>query len=82
MSTPLADDDKAFIRAILDYPEELTTWLVYADWRDERDDPRAEFLRLTVERRQLPGGDPAAEDIDDRLATLRDTLDPRLRGQP
>ena len=46
MPAALTDDDKAFIRAILDDPEELTTWLVYADWLDERSDPCGEFLRL------------------------------------
>jgi uncharacterized protein (TIGR02996 family) len=76
MSTALTDEDKAFIRAILDHPEELTTWLVYADWLEERGDPRAEFLRLSVERRRLPADAPEAEGIDKRLTGLRETLDP------
>ena len=75
MSAPLTDDDKAFIRAILDHPEALITWLVYADWLDDRDDPRAEFLRLSVERR-LSADAPGAEALDARLAVLRDELDP------
>jgi uncharacterized protein (TIGR02996 family) len=61
---------------ILDHPEELLHWLVYADWLDERGDPRSEFLRLSVERRELPPGDAVAGAIDARLAVLRDTLDP------
>lgn len=50
MSHPaFTDEDKVFIRAILTNPEELTAWLVYADWLDENDDSiRAEFLRLSV----------------------------------
>jgi uncharacterized protein (TIGR02996 family) len=75
MPAALTDEDRAFIRAILDHPEELTTWLVYADWLDERADPRAEFLRLSVERRQLPA-DALAERLEARLAVLRATLDP------
>lgn len=75
MSAPLTDDDKGFIRNILDHPEELTTWLAYADWLDDRGDPRSEFLRLSAERVGLPGGDPRLYAIDDRLGELRRTLD-------
>src|SRR5262245_25055524 len=74
MSAPLTTDDRGFIRAILDYPEELTNWLVYADWLDERGDPRAEFLRLMVERQQSDAADP---DRDTRLTKLRAELDPQ-----
>jgi uncharacterized protein (TIGR02996 family) len=38
-------DDESFIRAIQASPLERTTRLVYADWLNERDDPRAGFLR-------------------------------------
>jgi uncharacterized protein (TIGR02996 family) len=73
MPDTLTGDDRAFIRAILDDPEELTTWLVYADWLDERSDPRAEYLRLSVERKQR-GGRRAGR-IDRRLTHLRRELD-------
>jgi uncharacterized protein (TIGR02996 family) len=43
------DDDIAFQRAILANPADATLKLVYADWLQERDDPRAEFVRLQVE---------------------------------
>jgi uncharacterized protein (TIGR02996 family) len=76
MPAPLTSDDKAFIRAILDDPYELTTWLIYADWMDEQDDPRAEFLRLSVERKQLEEGDPGIGALEQRLAALRGALDP------
>ena len=76
MPAALTDEDKAFIRAILDHPEELTTWLVYADWLDERDDPRAEFIRLQVNLL-----DPANLQSDPfgllaRLEEVRKKLDP------
>jgi uncharacterized protein (TIGR02996 family) len=77
MSTPFTDEDKAFIRAILDHPDELTTWLVYADWLEDRGDPRAEFLRLTAERRQLPPTAPRVTGIEAHLGVLRETLDSR-----
>jgi uncharacterized protein (TIGR02996 family) len=39
-------DDEAFLRAIIAAPGDSTTRLVYADWLEERGDPRAEYLRL------------------------------------
>jgi uncharacterized protein (TIGR02996 family) len=38
-------EDEAFIRAIVDSPGDETPRLVYADWLDERDDPRGAYLR-------------------------------------
>src|SRR5688572_22900747 len=38
--------DEAFLRAIAESPRDNTPRLVYADWLDERRDPRAEWLRL------------------------------------
>jgi uncharacterized protein (TIGR02996 family) len=55
------DDDIAFQRAILANPADTTLKLVYADWLQDRADPRAEFVRAQVEGRALPKGafDPA-----------------------
>jgi uncharacterized protein (TIGR02996 family) len=38
-------EDEAFIRAIVDGPGDDTARLVYADWLDDRDDPRGPYLR-------------------------------------
>jgi uncharacterized protein (TIGR02996 family) len=43
------EDDTAFQRAILASPADMALKLVYADWLQEHDDPRAEFVRLQVE---------------------------------
>lgn len=43
------DDDIAFQRAILANPADITLKLVYADWLQERDDLRADFVRIQVE---------------------------------
>ncbi|MDB5306995.1 MAG: hypothetical protein JWO38_1197 [Gemmataceae bacterium] len=78
MSAPFTDEDKAFLRRILNNPAELTGWLIYADWLDERDHPlRAEFLRLQVRQGQLGPDDPDRPGVDARLRVLRLTL-PRL----
>src|SRR5436190_19492867 len=39
-------DAAAFLKALRDNPADDTARLVYADWLDERNDPRAEFIRL------------------------------------
>jgi uncharacterized protein (TIGR02996 family) len=37
--------DETFIQAILENPREEANWLVYADWLEERGDPRSEPSR-------------------------------------
>ena len=41
----MTDDDEAFVRVVVDHPGDDTPRLVYADWLDDRDDPRGEYLR-------------------------------------
>jgi uncharacterized protein (TIGR02996 family) len=55
------EDDTAFQRAILANPADTTLKLVYADWLQDRADPRGEYVRAQVEGRALPEGefDPA-----------------------
>jgi uncharacterized protein (TIGR02996 family) len=42
-------EDEAFIRAIVDSPGDETPRLVYADWLEERGDPRGRYLRAEQE---------------------------------
>jgi uncharacterized protein (TIGR02996 family) len=56
------DEEKGFIAAIPADPDDDTTRLAYADWLDEHDDPRAEWLRVDAEIERLAGegrSDPA-----------------------
>ena len=39
-------EDEAFLAAIAEDPADEARRLVYADWLDDRSDPRAEFLRV------------------------------------
>jgi uncharacterized protein (TIGR02996 family) len=57
--------ENAFVVALVSAPEDTTARLVYADWLEERSDPRAEFLRLAVS-----GRSPA------RLKALAKQFDP------
>src|SRR6188474_1061737 len=66
-------DGKGLFAAICADPEDDTARLVYADWLDEHGDaPRAEALRLSVERRRLPDWEPRAWVLDARLDRLRE----------
>lgn len=62
--------DEAFIRAVVDNPGDDTPRLVYADWLDDRDDPRGPYLRAEhawAERPTKAGQKKlraAAEDLD------------------
>jgi uncharacterized protein (TIGR02996 family) len=59
-------DDEAFIRRIVDSPGDDTPRMVYADWLDERNDPRGAYLRAEA---ATPG-------LVERLAPLARGLDP------
>lgn len=72
---PLSDEDKQFLRAILANPAELTAWLAYADWLDEHDDPRAEFVRLEVQLTSASVTQTERYGITARLEELRPTFD-------
>ncbi len=43
------NEEEALIRTIVDKPGDDTARLVYADWLDERDDPRGAYLRAELE---------------------------------
>jgi len=76
MSAPFTDEEHAFLRGILTNPADLTGWLAYADWLDERSDPRAEYLRLQVRRGELRPEDPELAAVDDRLRNMREEFNP------
>lgn len=53
-------DEETLIRAVLAAPGDLAVRLVYADWLEERGDPRAEYLRLLCSLAEW-GSDPYAQ---------------------
>ncbi len=65
------DEDNAFLLAVQAAPDDAHVRLVYADWLDERGDPRAEFPRCQVARDRLPPADPACAPLLEREARLR-----------
>ena len=54
-------DDEAFIRAVVDGPGDNTPRLVYADWLDDRADPRGPYLRAECEWAKMKCGGPRSK---------------------
>jgi uncharacterized protein (TIGR02996 family) len=69
-------DEKPFIEAILADPDDDAPRLIYADWLEDRGDPRGEYLRLDAEVVRLPEGDPRRAECVSRLGALRAAVDP------
>jgi uncharacterized protein (TIGR02996 family) len=65
------DEEAGFIDAILANPSEDATRLVYADWLEERGDPRAAYLRLECQLAR----------ITRRLGQLGERVDPAWRAR-
>jgi uncharacterized protein (TIGR02996 family) len=71
--------EDAFIAALLEAPCDDSSRLVYADWLEERGDPRAEFLRLELAILGLPQGETQTA-LKVRMRELLKTLDPEWVG--
>jgi type IV pilus assembly protein PilB len=50
-------NDDSFLAAIIENPDDDTLRLVYADYLEDRGDPRSEFIRLQIHRARLPRDD-------------------------
>lgn len=69
-------DEEAFLAAIRAQPDDDTARLVFADWLDDRDDPRGRFVRLHLALRstapdhiQRPAGEATLSTLRKRLST-------------
>lgn len=66
LSRELPDDEAALVAAIHDDPAADDPRLVYADWLEERGDPRSEFIRLQCELFGMTDEDPRHRDLTKR----------------
>jgi uncharacterized protein (TIGR02996 family) len=64
-------EHRHFIRAVLEHPEDDGPRLVFADWLDERGDPRGAFIRIQCELERLPEADPNRRVLGERAEELR-----------
>jgi uncharacterized protein (TIGR02996 family) len=51
------NQDESFLRSIQQSPDDDSARLVYADWLEERGDPRAEFIRIQCARARMAPDD-------------------------
>lgn len=65
----MANQD-AFLADILANPLDDGLRLIYADWLDERNDPRGEFIRLQIEWTNLDADSPKCKDVQERMREL------------
>jgi uncharacterized protein (TIGR02996 family) len=66
--------DDSFIAAIRAAPDDEALRLVYADWLEERGDPRAEYLRLVAELAARAGSQRPSAELRARLRDLSETI--------
>ena len=62
--------DEAFLQSIGEDPDDDGPRLIYADWLEERGDPRGEFIRVQVELARTPPSDPRVPLWKEREAQL------------
>jgi uncharacterized protein (TIGR02996 family) len=67
-------EDDALLAGVLAAPRDDAPRLVYADWLDERADPRGDYLRTEIELAGLNPKNPTAARLRDRLRRLRAKL--------
>lgn len=70
-------DDEVFVAAIEAAPDDPALKAVYADWLEQRGDPRAELLRLDGELWRTPIDRMRVRTIERRRLALRCACDPR-----
>lgn len=63
--------DKGFLEAIRANPDDRSVKLIYADWLEEANDPRGEFVRVTLALAELPPQDKRYPDLYARWRELR-----------
>jgi uncharacterized protein (TIGR02996 family) len=74
------DTDDGFLSAVLANPEDDTLKLVYADWLDERGDPRGQWLRMQGQLDRRWGPDESVDLLLHELRGLRAEIDPTWRA--
>jgi uncharacterized protein (TIGR02996 family) len=55
--SPRSPEETSFLHAVVDDPDDEAIRLIFADWLEERGDPRGEFIRTQCELAKLPTGD-------------------------
>src|SRR3954451_22388779 len=73
-------EERDFLDAIADAPDDDDLRLIYTDWLDERDDPRGEFIRVQIELARWPEDAPERAGLAAREHELRTKYLPSWLG--
>src|SRR5262249_49882413 len=71
--TEAVGNEQTFLHAIRAEPGDDIKRLVYADWLEERGDPRGEFIRVQCRLAHLAPGDLARQELFERERELLET---------
>ena len=62
--------EEGFLQGIIDEPDDDGLRLIYADWLEDRGDPRGDFIRVQIELANLTEDDPRRFDLEQREEAL------------
>ncbi|HKB34812.1 MAG TPA: TIGR02996 domain-containing protein, partial [Gemmataceae bacterium] len=62
--------DEGFLQAIIEEPDDVGLRLIFADWLDERGDPRGEFIRVQCLLEEIEEDDPRRVELKTREREL------------
>ena len=63
-------EELAFLAQVREHPEDDGPRFIFADWLDERRDPRGEFIRVQCALHHLPDDDPRRDELNRREQEL------------
>src|SRR5262249_12254853 len=73
--------DEGFLRAIIEEPDDIGLRLIYADWLEERGDPRGEFIRVQCQLYEMTHDDPHHPELKAREEELLDVHEREWLGE-
>jgi uncharacterized protein (TIGR02996 family) len=71
----MTSDDQALLNAIDAKPQDEAVWLIYADWLEERDDPRGAYIRALVDMVRPSNTVEVFDSADAVIRQIQDSLD-------
>jgi uncharacterized protein (TIGR02996 family) len=71
----MSPEEAAFLDQVCAAPDDDASRLLYADWLDERSDPRGTFIRVQCALARLPDDDPARPPLLHREGALLDRFE-------
>jgi uncharacterized protein (TIGR02996 family) len=73
--------EEALLQAACGRPDDRLSWLAYADWLEERGDPRSRYLRAHVELGRVSAAGAHSDALEAELQDLRGRLERRWLRQ-